>query len=403
MSPSRRNYSQTRDAAFNIRADSDDEYAHSDMDAGEDEALHILMEANYNEGASYDQSPTDQFANDDEDPLWRTQADNLFSGNDSDDADEREHASSPIQLPDPDSQGEHVDYPPPPPSPWLPYKKYSHQEKYAKPALKDKPGGESLDRIISYCDMVVDMSNIRSALRSVELYLGKGQTREAESEVQKARDLAEKYDDKPVLARCRYWQARVKFAQGKYDKAYTLFCDCQLWITKQPEASTMAFYLPLCQPGLSDQERQRLLEDAQRRAMQPEKMQATIEVPDNRDSKRRWEDSLHLLSQDTIPQPMHRRRIARPKSLLERQPEDSSGLKLGGKQKVFTFEMHPKGMATRFRPTDIFSEQPYEVIVPQEQWEDFIDYHRDQSVTLTYLERERRRYQTVVQEKYNQR
>ncbi|TPR03249.1 hypothetical protein CAN33_0014000 [Aspergillus niger] len=244
---------------------------------------------------------------------------------------------------------------------------------------------------------------MKTALRNVKDYLDKGQTREAEVEAQKARDLAEKYGERPVIARCRYWQARVKFAQGNYEKAYRLFRKCQLWITKQPEARTMAFYLPLCQPGLSDQDRQRMLQDAHRPAMQLQKIPTVSEVPDNRDSKRRWNDSLHLLSQDNIPQSTHRQNVARPKSLLERQPEDSSGLKLGGKQKLFTFEMHPKGMAPRFRPTDIFAEQPYEVIVPQEQWEDFIDYHRDQSVTLSYLERERRRYQTVVQERYNQR
>ncbi|KAI2933234.1 hypothetical protein CBS147320_1753 [Aspergillus niger] len=401
MSPNRRNYSHMRDAALNIRADSDDEYEHSDMAASGDEALQILMEANYNDGASYDQSSTDEFANDDGDHLWQVQADLLSSRDESGCTDEREHTSWQSQSTDPDTQCQQFDYPPPPPPPPPQLQhptRYSLEKRKPKTATEDKP-----DDIISYCNIVVDMSNMKTALRNVKDYLDKGQTREAEVEAQKARDLAEKYGERPVIARCRYWQARVKFAQGNYEKAYRLFRKCQLWITKQPEARTMAFYLPLCQPGLSDQDRQRMLQDAHRPAMQLQKIPTVSEVPDNRDSKRRWNDSLHLLSQDNIPQSTHRQNVARPKSLLERQPEDSSGLKLGGKQKLFTFEMHPKGMAPRFRPTDIFAEQPYEVIVPQEQWEDFIDYHRDQSVTLSYLERERRRYQTVVQERYNQR
>ncbi|OJJ66842.1 hypothetical protein ASPBRDRAFT_48355 [Aspergillus brasiliensis CBS 101740] len=401
MLPNRRDYSHMRDAAFNIRADSDDEYEHSDNDSGDDEAWRMLMEANYNVGDSDDHSPTDESVYDDEDQSWQVQADALPSGSESDDVEEQEHVPWQYQPTKFDSQRRHFDDPPSPLPPRLQCRpEYSLEERKPRMALEDEPESGSLDNIISYCDMIVDKSNIRAAIVKVERYLGKGQTREAELEAQKARDLADKYEERRVIARCKYWQARVKFAQGNYDKARRLFHDCQLWITEYPEASTMAFYLPLCEPGLNDQDRRRMLQDAHRRANQ---MPPVGEVPKHRDSKRNWEDSLHLLSQDIIPQSVSRRRIARPKSLLDRQPEDPSGLKLGGREKLFTFEVHPTGMAPRFRPTDIFSAQPYEVIVPQEQWEDFIDYHRDQSVTLSYLERERRRYQTVVNERYNQR
>ncbi|PYI06739.1 hypothetical protein BO78DRAFT_110190 [Aspergillus sclerotiicarbonarius CBS 121057] len=387
MSVNKYGSSPRRDTALNIRADSDDEYTHLDQDPTEDEAWQSLVEANYNKDDLHGEYPADEgdFHN------------QLLTSEDGSEDDEQD-GSLGSNITDDDNYSQDLDGLPPDT-----LKRFqSHFRELV--GLKDVNKPESLEPFLAYFDGEMNKREITTTLLQVGHYLRDNRPDEAEFHAQEAFNLAENLGERPLVARCKYWKGRVKYAQGNYTEAHQWFSECQLWISEYPEASTMAHYMQLSRPELSDEQRRRIGQGARRHGRRSRTESTISEAPVIQSSKRSWENSLHLLSAENTPRTVHRRKRANPKSQLDRQPKDTGGFELTGRQKIFSFEMYPIGMASRYRPTKIFAEQPYELIVPQKKWEDFIDHHKDKSVTLSYLEREQRRYRAKLQEKiYQQR
>ncbi|KAL5355708.1 hypothetical protein BJX96DRAFT_77972 [Aspergillus floccosus] len=63
----------------------------------------------------------------------------------------------------------------------------------------------------------------------------------------------------------------------------------------------------------------------------------------------------------------------------------------------FRFRMYPTELAPRMRPTNIFPEQPYEFLVPSEQWEAIRQKIKGKLVTMEFLKRERLRVWSRLQ------
>ncbi|PWY72187.1 hypothetical protein BO94DRAFT_475954 [Aspergillus sclerotioniger CBS 115572] len=389
MLVNKRGISPRRDTALNIRADSDDEYTHLDQNANEDEAWPYIMEANYNKGDLHIQYSTDQgdFQN------------HLLPSEDGSGDDEQD-GSWPSNFTDDDNYSQNLeDLPSSTPKQFQTHFRDTIKAGKLGAGLKDVGRAESLEPFLAYFDGKMDKRQITSTLFQVGQYLRDNRPNEAESYVQKALNLADKLGERPLIARCQYWQGRVKYAQGHYDEAHQWFSECQLWITEYPEANTMAHYMQVCKPELSEEQRRHICQETRKHGRRA-RTESTVSVTlATQNSKQSWEDSLHLLSAENIPKSVHRRKMATPKSHLDRLPRDTGGFMLSGRQKLFSFEIYPIGMASRYRSTKLFPEQPYEIIVPQYRWDDFIEHHKDKSVTMSYLEREQRRYQTKRQEK----
>ncbi|OOF91619.1 hypothetical protein ASPCADRAFT_409206 [Aspergillus carbonarius ITEM 5010] len=389
MSVNKRGCSPRRDTALNIRADSDDEYTHLDQNPNEDEAWQSLMEANYNKDDPQIQYSADQ-------GIFHNQFLPSEDGSRDDEQDKPARSNST----DDDNYSQNLEDLP---SSSL-KKSQTHPRDHTNAGklgaeLRDVRKAESLEPFLAYFDGEMNKREITTTLLQGGHYLRDNRLNEAEFHVQKALKLAEDLGERPLVARCKYWQGRVKYAQGYYDEAHQWFSECQLWIAEYPEANTMAHYMQVCKPELSEEERRRIYQETRKHGHRARTESTVGEALATQTSKRPWENSLHLLSAENIPKTVHRRKTAKPKSHLDKQPKDIGGFKLSRRQKVFSLEIYPIGMASRYRPTKLFPEQPYEIIVPQKKWEDFIEHHKDKSVTMSYLEREQRRYQAKLQEK----
>ncbi|RAL04704.1 tetratricopeptide repeat protein [Aspergillus ibericus CBS 121593] len=389
MPVNERGSSPRRDTSLNIRADSDDEYTHLDQDPDEHESWQSMMEANYDKNDLHGQ-------------CHAPECDFLASEDGSDD--EERDGSSGSNCTDDDNYSQDPDGLPL--STWKQFQSHFHDATNAGEldiGLTNVRKPESLEPFLAYFDGEMNKREITTILLQVSHYLRDNRPDEAEFHAQKALGLAENSGERALVARCKYWKGRVKYAQGDYTEAHQWFGECQLWIAEYPEGSTMAHYMHLSRPELDDEERQRICQETRRHGRRLRTVSTISEAPAIQTSKRPWEDSLHLLSVENVPQTVPRRKRANPKSQLDKLPKDTGGFELTGRQKVFSFEMYPVGMASRYRPTKIFAEQPHELIVPQKKWDDFIEHHKDKSVTMSYLEREQRRYRTKLQERIYQR
>lgn len=70
-----------------------------------------------------------------------------------------------------------------------------------------------------------------------------------------------------------------------------------------------------------------------------------------------------------------------------------------GHEAAFEFTSYPKGLADRYRPTNIFPEQRYEWIMPELEWKTVHENWKDKSVTMSFLAYERKELRRRAKDK----
>ncbi|KAJ5733842.1 hypothetical protein N7493_002628 [Penicillium malachiteum] len=254
-------------------------------------------------------------------------------------------------------------------------------------------------------------------------YIALRQYNEAEEEINRALDLAERASEELELARCYYWLGRIQVEQRNFPLAYQYFKDAQTLRMDYRclESHSLKFYLEFAKPG-GVTKLELPFSDALHVNLGFE-LANTYSINDSRDlsKKRKWESPKtwsrvlrtsnsprHTLkatnrlnlwkvlnTEDDIDEDHSSRTPSKPEISLD-ELEWAQLEKVRSRppqKKSFTFRYYPRGLASRTRTTKIFtSEQPGENLMSADEWEVLQKHAKNKKVTMAYLANERRKY-----------
>lgn len=102
---------------------------------------------------------------------------------------------------------------------------------------------------------------ISFSLVTVVNLIADNQFRQAREQAQKALSLAHTSNDKPSIARCRYWMGRIEFEKQNMSAAHEHFLAARPCLLDDfnPEGETLQFYLSASKNGISGEYRKRMI------------------------------------------------------------------------------------------------------------------------------------------------
>ena len=270
--------------------------------------------------------------------------------------------------------------------------------------------------------------SITIALGDVLMQVLNGDNDKARKEAYKALDIAKKLDKEPAIGRCYLWLGIVEYNDGNDEKAYAHFRDAGPCTEEYPaDGELLSLYLSLPTGGIKRKDRSELLS---RNAVHKQMIGSLFTRGSGHSTKRKHNRTTPVLRTPVRRQPnpkdtSHNKK-APPILWIQRDTSDiechESGLnnhysRLGEEvqvhvpasklrdvnkdpatkavnsysglyQQTFDFRNYPKGLAARTRGTDIFPEQPWEVILPETDWAHIKENMEGTDTTMGFLRHE---------------
>lgn len=123
------------------------------------------------------------------------------------------------------------------------------------------PGGETKKTTWLYDNFEDQMSQhfVTVTLVAAENELLVDRDEEAEKLVLEALEVARGLDYPPLEARCKYWLGRIEYFREREEKALQYFMEARPCVGKYMEGAELQLYLSLFQPGLTKEDRERIL------------------------------------------------------------------------------------------------------------------------------------------------
>lgn len=308
--------------------------------------------------------------------------------------------------------------------------------------------------------------SITILLVNVLLYIVNRKYSNAESEVEKALDIAKELNQEPTLARCYYWLGVIEYNRGNNEKALSYFQDARPCVDEYPvEGKDLGMYLSLLQRGIGREQRKNILLSNGKtiltgngKAALPRRKHFTEFANEHLKRKRSSalppvETVLRMTAQrkrntngghkkkdpkkkdtttTTTPRVRptvwlkHDTKDIEDRSSLRRDEVDHRQFVLGTqvqdadleflkkvpfsddidddlhRQGPFNFNVQPKGLAPRTRTTKTFSELPCEIIMSSDKWASIQETVGDKEVTMSLLRKEQEKLSRWSQMKMQQ-
>ncbi|KAB8233770.1 uncharacterized protein BDW43DRAFT_77874 [Aspergillus alliaceus] len=282
----------------------------------------------------------------------------------------------------------------------------------------------------------IGRTEVMISLLHASRHLHCGRDRESESHVsqamQRTLQLTQSNFRDPLIAHCKFWLGRIEWFRGDEAKAYQLFLETEQWHKDFPEGEEVPLYLEYLQPDAEKETRRRalcatypfsLLPPHHRRypAYRFQLGTSDRKLP----SKRSHHDELCETEALVTVRPKSGERSKDPKVWIEIGTKSLPPQYCGSPRRVlpirrkhqnwdtawlqnsrfrppqgqFTFTMYPTGIASRTRPTNIFPEQIYECVVPEEKWNSICKRIKGKYITMGFLAYERQQLEKAVLEK----
>lgn len=301
----------------------------------------------------------------------------------------------------------------------------------------------STEELIAEFNERMNRLMVSLALTNAALHLERGQDVEAEDCALQGLELAKNLNNEAVTAQSIYWLGRIEYYRGNYMKAFRHFLDARPCIGEDPEGQDVILFLSLFQRGITQDDRQRIIRSDYARLRPIPK--SSVETPHVRLSNeisttqsrtmetrkpaqgtKRKQGSLDMISQIMRPSQIANGKRVKSKLWLvqdaadiyshagdgrrhsDQKPIDPSlEITWHGKTKMdhqlqqspFVFTKYPKGLAERYRSTQIIPEQSFEWIMPESEWMAVHENWRNKSVTMSFLALERKELRRRAKEK----
>lgn len=258
------------------------------------------------------------------------------------------------------------------------------EEYLAAAGSQDARSDGELDDIPCSTELIAEFSEQMSrfmvslALTNAALHLGHGQDIEAEDCALESLELAKKLNNEAASAQSIYWLGRVEYYRGNYIKAHRHFLDARPCIGEDPEGQDVTLFLSLFQRGITGDDRQRMIRSHYAR-LWPVPKSSVFGTPHARLS-----DEMSTTESRPVESPRPAQRTKRKQTSLD---------------SPFVFTEYPKGLAERYRPTQVIPEQSFEWIMPKSVWKTVQENWRNKSVTMSFLALEREELRRRAKEK----
>ncbi|RJE24296.1 hypothetical protein PHISCL_03351 [Aspergillus sclerotialis] len=289
---------------------------------------------------------------------------------------------------------------------------------------------EKTDELVAKFDEQMARLEISFVLTQAILHLVGSKDVEAEDCAQKSLDLAKELGEEAAIARSFYWLGIIELYRGKDAKAHRSLLNARPCIGKYDEGNYVPLVLSFFQRGVTNADRQRIV-------------QSQGWLTRTKDTGSRIESEMSA----PCPSVLNRISTSQSQPLETDKPGQGTKRKLGGldmndqalrppynargektKSKLwpvrdrgdiyshagdgtnpnydilcwegpFTFTMYPKGLAPRFRPTDIIPKQHYEWIMSKSEWMTVRENWKEKSVTMSFLAYERKEIRRCIRQK----
>ncbi|KAJ6016095.1 hypothetical protein N7540_010686 [Penicillium herquei] len=253
-------------------------------------------------------------------------------------------------------------------------------------------------------------------------YISLRQYDEAEEEINRALDMAERTNEDLDRARCYYWLGRIQVEQRNFSLAYQYFVDARplLMDDRCLESQSLKFYLEFAKSGGTKELPRPFFDPLHANLGVESRPNDSIHESGDSSKKRKREIWSYVLRPSNSPRhtlnPTNRLTVWK---VFELNSEDaiypdspltspSKPSKLGisvdefqwaesakaglrpPQLKSFTFRCYPRGLNSRTRSTEIFDEQPGENLLSADEWDVLQKHAQNKKVTLAYLANERR-------------
>lgn len=262
----------------------------------------------------------------------------------------------------------------------------------------------------------------------------------AEKEAKKALEIARELRQEPTMARCFFWLGVIEYNHGNDERAYLYFLDAHSCVDEYPiEGKLLDMYLNLLQKGVRKEDRRKLFPFGNNNTAVDVLGRRYFSIFTNAHLKRKWsalprgESVLRMTAQgqsktkSCFGKDSEKKKdtstTARPTVWIKRDAQDiqprSAGAVDNGNvssrhsalgtlvegsdlcwlnkypyineysiQGPFAFKENPRGLAPRTRGTEIFFEQPWEVILSKGKWESIQKTVGRKEVTMSFLKEE---------------
>lgn len=238
-----------------------------------------------------------------------------------------------------------------------------------------------------------------------------------------------------LIARCYYWMGRIAFKLKNFAAAYVHFKAARPCVMNEEslEGIDVEFYLGLSRSGISEEYRKRALHDHNRAIVEgweeqnPSDRRVVVKSEKRKRDSKTWELVLRpaadrpsrgqsgqragtakrkqnrgkptvWMVHDTADLPQYRNAPGASKDATQDRKSVTKGTEwLAAQQshpplegRLFTFRCYLSEISTRTRLTNIFSPQPCEVILTDEEWNFLREGLKGTHISLSYLVRERK-------------
>ncbi|BDD55143.1 hypothetical protein MPDQ_000632 [Monascus purpureus] len=262
----------------------------------------------------------------------------------------------------------------------------------------------------------------------------------AEKEAKKALEIARELRQEPTMARCFFWLGVIEYSHGNDERAYLYFLDAHSCVDEYPtEGKLLDMYLNLLQKGIRKEDRRKLFFPGNNSTAVNALGRSYFSIFTNAHLKRKWsalprgESVLRMTAQgrskkkSCFGKDSEKKKdtstTVRPTVWIKRDAQDiqprSAGAVNDGNlsnrhsalgtlvegadlcwlnkypyineysiQGPFAFKENPRGLAPRTRGTEIFFEQPWEIILSKEKWKSIEKTVGSKEVTMSFLKEE---------------
>ncbi|KAJ5261011.1 hypothetical protein N7478_011606 [Penicillium angulare] len=270
----------------------------------------------------------------------------------------------------------------------------------------------------------LDQLQVSFILADAIEHIARGILGEAKREIERAMGITVNLNDEISIARCHYWMGRVEIERNNLPLAYEYFMDARPCVMseKYPEGQSLEYYLKLAKSGGNEHESRQPPDHIERESRNGGQRSCDVSETSRSPMKRKrdrktWDLVLRPVKSEgcmKIQQGAAREKqksTSRATTWIVRDREDvlhpNNPLALAAtdenhlewpqkvntthvppKSRYFTFRCYPRGLASRTRTTEIFSEQPGENLLSADAWVCLRERTKNQRLTLQYLENE---------------
>ena len=313
----------------------------------------------------------------------------------------------------------------------------------SEPVVNDKIDDipETTDELVAKFDEQMARLQVSLVLTQAILHLAGNKDVQAEEYAQKSLDLAKDLGDEAAIARSFFWLGLIELYRGNDAKAHRFILNARPCIGKYDEGDCVPLVLSFFQRGVTNADRQLMVQSqcwrtrtkdtgsriepnmATSRPSGLDKIPTSQSQPLKTDKvgqgTKRKLGGLDMVEQVVRPSCNAKGEKTKSKLWLVRDRADIYSHAGDGRrhfpdpkptnpkydmmwltaanmshfrpqQGPFAFTMYPKGLASRYRSTDIISKQRYEWIMPKSEWITVRENWKDKSVTMSFLACERR-------------